>query len=255
MATLNKRNWSSGFEQVPNDLIERGSFRATGLWAFLAKLPDNWEFSVRGISAVRTEGIDAIRVAVKELEELGYLRRERMRSEGGKLGAGDWVISKSPMLEKPTQVKPTQVNPTQQHTTPKHTKSTTNSTKNIPDECYALASLLKEKILEQYPNNAGAKTKGAVERWAVDIDKAIRLNGRTYAELEACILWAFQVSDFWHRQIWSGANLRKHFDKMYAQAQSDMPKIRELKKKQLAHLMAMDKITLEQYREELAKLT
>ena len=253
MATLNKRNWSSGFEQVPNDLIERGSFKATGLWAFLAKLPDNWEFSVRGISAVRTEGIDAIRVAVKELEELGYLRRERMRSEGGKLGAGDWVISKSPMLEKPTQVKPTQVNPTQQHTTPKHTKSTTNSTKNIPDECYALAELLKENILMKYPNNKIASTYR--HKWAEDIDKMVRIEGREYRQIHDCIVWTFNMSDFWQRQIWSGANLRKHYDKISAQAQSDMPKIRELKKKQLAHLMAMDKITLEQYREELAKLT
>lgn len=113
------------------------------------------------------------------------------------------------------------------------TNNTTNNTsiKNIPATCYALAELLKEQVLAMYPNNASAKHEKAVERWAVDIDKAMRIDGRTEDELRACILWAFQKSDFWHRQIWSGANLRKHFDKMYAQARFDSTSKSALKKR------------------------
>lgn len=131
-------------------------------------------------------------------------------------------------------------------------KNTSNTTKNIPDECYTLAELLKEKILERYPNNKIASNYR--DNWAKEIDLMVRRDNRTYEQIKGAILWAFDVNDFWHRQIWSGSNLRKHFDKMLAQAQADMPRLRRQEKDKLDHLLARDKITVQEYREKVARL-
>jgi len=132
MAKLQKQNWDTGFEQVPNDLIDKASFRATGLWAFLAKLPDSWEFSVRGIATIKNIGIDQVRAGIEELEKLGYLKRVgQVRNSKGKFGGGDWQIFRiPPCTEKPTTGKPTSGNPTQLHTIKEHTQINTLSKDN-----------------------------------------------------------------------------------------------------------------------------
>ena len=88
--------------------------------------------------------------------------------------------------------------------------------RNSP-EAHALALLLKNEILKKYPNNLGANKKDCVERWAIDIDKMIRLDNRSVQAIRNAILWALN-DDFWQRNIWSGANLRKHYDKLEADA-------------------------------------
>lgn len=256
MGKLTKQQGRSGYEQVPNELIRNASFRATGLWAYMAQLPDDWDFSIRGIATLRKEGVDVIRNTMTELEELGYLKRERVRVEG-KLKGSNYELIWTPKLEKPTQEKPTQAKPTQENTTQykteqQKTEKTKDLTKNIPEQCFILADILRSEIIKRYPNNRVASNYR--QNWAIEIDKMIRIDKRKYGDIEACIYWAFNVSDFWHRQIWSGANLRKHFDRMSAQAQAELPKLREAKKKQLAHDMAMDKITVEEYDRQMAML-
>lgn len=86
-----------------------------------------------------------------------------------------------------------------------------------------LALLLKNEILKRYPNNLGANKPGCVERWAKDIDKMMRLDRRDAESIEKAILWALN-DDFWQRNIWSGANLRKHYDKLEADAKRNFLK-------------------------------
>jgi len=85
------------------------------------------------------------------------------------------------------------------------------------------AERLKNKILEIYPNNAGAKKKDCVQRWAKDIDKMNRLDGRSWEDIEKAIDWALNDS-FWQKNIWSGANLRKHYDRLEADAKAKFMK-------------------------------
>ena len=60
------------------------SLKAKGLFCVIRSLPDDWEYSLRGLSHICVEGIDAIREGVKELERAGYLHRERSRKSNGK---------------------------------------------------------------------------------------------------------------------------------------------------------------------------
>lgn len=56
---------------------ERLSMRARGVLVWLLEKPDGWRVSADAIARSTTEGRDAIRTALRELEEHGYLRRER----------------------------------------------------------------------------------------------------------------------------------------------------------------------------------
>ena len=130
------------------------SLKAKGLLSQMLSLPEDWDYTLKGLSLINREKIDAIREAIKELERAGYIVRSRERDEKGRLRGTDYVIFEQPQtspvsdlptldnptLEKPTQEKPTLENPTQlnkdiQRTDlPKKEKSNTDlsSTHSIP---------------------------------------------------------------------------------------------------------------------------
>lgn len=63
----------------------------------------------------------------------------------------------------------------------------------------------------------GSKADDAVKRWAVDIDKIVRLDGRTLEEVERIIRWA-KADEFWCSNIISGKKLREKFPTLVAHA-------------------------------------
>jgi predicted transcriptional regulator len=73
------------FTIVANDSARdpRLSLRARGLLVTLLSLPDGWQTSTLAISRDVREGRDAVRVAARELEEAGYLMREKRPNEKG----------------------------------------------------------------------------------------------------------------------------------------------------------------------------
>ena len=103
------------------------SLKAKGLLSQMLSLPEDWDYTLAGVSHINREKIDAIREAIKELERAGYIVRSRERDEKGRLRGADYVIFEQPQtepildlptlenptLEKPTLEKPTLENPTQ----------------------------------------------------------------------------------------------------------------------------------------------
>lgn len=94
---------------------ERLSLRAIGLMSKMLSLPEDWDYTVKGLAAIVKEGRDAVRKALMELEAAGYLVREQGRSAGGNFAANDYTLYEepqaSPLTEKPSTVKPTTVKP------------------------------------------------------------------------------------------------------------------------------------------------
>lgn len=76
----------NNFSILPNEAIENTalSWRARGILAFLLSRPDNWQTSAERLAEQGKEGRDAIRVALKELDTAGYLRRTKVQGEGGR---------------------------------------------------------------------------------------------------------------------------------------------------------------------------
>lgn len=134
------------------------TLKAKGLLSQMLSLPEDWDYTLAGLSHINREKIDAIREAVRELERVGYIIRSRERDEKGRLRGADYVIYEqpqppisdlptleNPILDNPTLEKPTQDNPTLENPTqlnkeiqrtdlPKKDKSNTDlsSTDSIP---------------------------------------------------------------------------------------------------------------------------
>ena len=119
------------------------SLKAKGLLSQMLSLPEDWDYTLKGLSLINREKIDAIREAIKELERAGYIVRSRERDEKGRLRGADYVIFEQPQpptpdlptLEKPTLENPTQLNKDIQRTDlPKKEKIITDeqSTHSIP---------------------------------------------------------------------------------------------------------------------------
>lgn len=86
---------------IDNDVLQSGelSLKAKGMLVILLSLPQDWEFSQQGMRGFFSDGTTAMRTALDELEEKGYLQRGRERGEDGKLGDSVWVVSEKPILE------------------------------------------------------------------------------------------------------------------------------------------------------------
>ena len=94
------------------------SLKAKGLLSQMLSLPEDWDYTLKGLSLINREKIDAIREAIKELERAGYIVRSRERDEKGRLRGTDYIIyEQPPNLDLPTLENPTLENPTQEKPT------------------------------------------------------------------------------------------------------------------------------------------
>ena len=96
----------------------RLSLRAVGLMSRMLSLPAEWDFTVSGLTTICAEGRDAIRTALKELEEAGYLVREQTRSADGTFSRSDYTLREFPAVEESTQSPPEEAETAPEETPP-----------------------------------------------------------------------------------------------------------------------------------------
>ena len=80
----------------------------------MLSLPENWDYTLAGLSHINKESIDAIRTAVLELEKAGYIERSQGRDQKGKMTAITYTIYEqpiSPVLDQPVLENPTSDKP------------------------------------------------------------------------------------------------------------------------------------------------
>ena len=118
------------------------SLKAKGLLSLMLSLPEDWDYTTKGLAHICKDGVDSITTALKELERHGYLTRQRLRYENGQLGDIEYTIHEKPVnaekqedlpkrenprqvnprQAKPEQAEPGQENPAQLNTNPQRTK-------------------------------------------------------------------------------------------------------------------------------------
>ena len=104
------------------------SLKAKGLLSQMLSLPEDWDYTLAGLSLINKESIDAIRTAVWELEKAGYITRRQGRDERGKMTAIEYTIYEqpqqpgleNPILENPTSAEPSLDFPTTANPTPEN---------------------------------------------------------------------------------------------------------------------------------------
>ena len=96
------------------------SLKAKGLLSLMLSLPENWDYTMKGLARICKDGIDSISGGIRELEAHGYLVRARVRNENGQLGSIEYTIleqpkeptqTPAPVREKPIRENPIQVKP------------------------------------------------------------------------------------------------------------------------------------------------
>ena len=97
------------------------SLKAKGLLSVMLSLPDNWDYTIKGLSIINKEGLDSIRSTIHEMELAGYVERKRTRDLRGRFHTSEYFIrekpvspvSGNPTLDIPTQAHPMLGSPTQ----------------------------------------------------------------------------------------------------------------------------------------------
>jgi len=94
------------------------SLKAKGLLSMILSLPEEWNYTTRGLASICKEGVDAIGSALKELETAGYIVRRQLRGTNGRITDTEYVIYEQPQpdmsqpdtasldTENPDMVKP-----------------------------------------------------------------------------------------------------------------------------------------------------
>jgi len=98
------------------------SLKGKGLLSLMLSLPENWDYTLKGLATICKDGIDSVRNGVSELEQRGYLTRRRIRGTNGQLGDIEYTILEAPKKDvqtngeivdnSPVSVLPTSDNPT-----------------------------------------------------------------------------------------------------------------------------------------------
>ena len=77
------------------------SCKACGLLSKMLSLPEEWDYTTRGLASLCKDGVDSIGSALKELEQRGYLVRNRIRDSKGRIKDTEYVIYETPHLPEP----------------------------------------------------------------------------------------------------------------------------------------------------------
>ena len=92
------------------------SLKAKDLLSLMLSLPEEWDYTTKGLARICKDGVDSICAGVRELEEHGYVIRQRVRNPNGQLGAIEYTILEQPRPpepEKPERENPVLDNPEQ----------------------------------------------------------------------------------------------------------------------------------------------
>ena len=105
------------------------TLKAKGLLSVMLSLPEEWNYTTRGLAAICREGVDSIGAALRELEDAGYILRNRLRDAKGRISDTEYVIyeqpqdqdtvlpyTENPYLDKPDMGEPCTENPAQLNT-------------------------------------------------------------------------------------------------------------------------------------------
>ena len=126
------------------------SLKAKGLLSLMLSLPEDWDYTTKGLSMICKDGVDSICSTVKELEKAGYVQRRRIRDAHGRLTEVEYTILEkpvpppesepppkrenpvleNPVLEKPEQVLPKQAEPEQENPAQLNTKKSSTKKSN-----------------------------------------------------------------------------------------------------------------------------
>lgn len=96
------------------------SLKAKGLLSVILSLPENWNYTTRGLASICKEGVDCISATLSELEQNGYIVRNRLRDEKGRITDTEYVIYEKPVAAPKAASPAEQPSPASPSDAPRH---------------------------------------------------------------------------------------------------------------------------------------
>jgi hypothetical protein len=121
---------------------EKGmSLKAKGLLSLMLSLPEEWDYSIRGLAALSKDGKDSVMTTLTELEDFGYLKRTKLLDGNGRFSGYDYDIfekpdTEIPCPENPDTGKPNTENPPQLNTKESNTNQSNTKGLNTKEDIY-----------------------------------------------------------------------------------------------------------------------
>lgn len=152
------------------------SRKAKGLLSLMLSLSEDWDYTTKGLAKICKDGVDSICLTVNELEEHGYVIRERIRNAKGQLTDIQYTI-----LEQPKPPQPGQEEPEQGNTAQLNTKKSSNQGLNTDLSNTEVSNPIRSNPYEDKPQAADGM--GTDMRSAREIYQEIILENIEYRHL------------------------------------------------------------------------
>ena len=164
------------------------SLKGKGLLSLMMSLPDDWDYSIAGLTTLSKDGKDSVMSALNELEKFGYLKRTRLTDEKGKFAGYDYDIFEQPQRENPYAENPNTANPNAENPPQYITNQSSTKQSNTNEQKEERKKGSFDKLIDEYclsiDFSEREAVKGLLKDWlkvrkakrAAMTDKAIELN-------------------------------------------------------------------------------
>jgi len=196
------------FTIVPSAIFRQQgiSQQATGLYCYLFSHSSNHKITINFITNHFKNGRDAIRSALAELEQLGYLHREQERKDG-KIVGYNYILKDAPAPEKPSPEKPSPENPIQSNNSIYTIKNNSTYTKRNNSTKSENVEKAYPHFAQLFPERYRPKTPATIEKWKICLDRIERIDGYDLRQVyEVCK--QLRQDQFWSENFLSVLKLR-----------------------------------------------
>ncbi|MCD9070629.1 DNA replication protein DnaD [Staphylococcus chromogenes] len=155
MATFRVYKESGNFVTVHKDFIHDSniSWKAKGILLYLLSRPDDWQIYETELVKHSVDGLSGLKSGIKELEEKGYIQRNRKRDAKGRLKEYEYAVYEQPNHIRFSNVGNSYIGKTyvgESH--PTNNNSTNNDltnnkdTNNVTDETIKIFQLVSKEL-------------------------------------------------------------------------------------------------------------
>jgi len=238
-----KINHNKNFTIIDNGLLydKRLSAKATGYLCIMLSFSSNWKINIEHLATLKTDGIDAVKSALNELRELGYVYLYRPRNDKGQLMHPVYLVSEFAMSEEefkkclpqvdfPQVDQPLVDNPT---ITSTNIYINTNNNK-CPDSGESLASndahLCSKYLFEKLKTVKTNAKEPKWKEWDKTFDRMIRIDKIPKEKITEAIDFVYRERSPW--AIQSADSLRSKYERidfhLQKEAKNKIPQVNKI---------------------------
>jgi hypothetical protein len=190
------------------------SLKAKGLLSLMLSLPEDWDYTVKGLAYICKDGIDSINGTIKELEEQGYVLRKRLRNDKGQLTTTEYTILEQPQSldtsgSQPKREKPILDNPTLE----KPIQESPKQGEPILEEPHQLNTYL-QTIDKSKKDLLNTETSNPYQSYPYGQPKSTGYDGIGYDDYEEIMQTVYENIEYEHFKQYGKIGMRERLDEV-----------------------------------------